>query len=83
MSKRTMTFKVCDACHHNDYADGIEIVQSINRYQTCEFGDGSIDLCNECDELGRYLCRRCRQVHEEDEGCPIEQNLNPGQPAKA
>jgi hypothetical protein len=70
MSKRTVTFKVCDGCHHNDYNDGIEIVHSLNRYHTAEFGDDTLDLCGACDERGRYLCRICRTVHEEDQQCP-------------
>ena len=71
MSKRTVTFKVCDGCRQNEYTDGIEIISSANRYHTAEFGDETIDLCNDCLEGGRYICHSCRAVHDEDEPCPL------------
>jgi hypothetical protein len=54
MSKRTVTVKVCDGCHQNECSDGIEIVSTANRYHTAEFGDETLDLCNECDGRGRH-----------------------------
>ena len=67
MSTRIITYHVCDGCHKDTLHDDIEIVQSKRKYQWR--GSPTIDLCNECYERDRYICTRCKSVHEGNYCC--------------
>jgi hypothetical protein len=66
MTTRTITFKVCDGCRRNTYADGIEIVKSQPRW---DYPDApTIDICSECADT-KFICRWCKGVHDDAHPC--------------
>jgi hypothetical protein len=67
MATRTVTYKRCDGCHKSDLFDGAEFGQSRHKHDEPEFN--TIDICVECEELERYICRLCWRVHDDDNSC--------------
>ena len=65
MSTRTISYISCDGCGKNDLADDeIWFTDSHVKNEWMQ-----LDICNECDEAARYICRLCWSVHDDDHPC--------------
>lgn len=70
MSTVRVTYRTCNGCHRGERDEDIEIVQSKPYHEFAELHDGrTIDLCHDCSEAGRYICRLCRSVHDDEHPC--------------
>lgn len=55
--KRTII--ICDGCGRQN-----KIIDSLGE------GESQVDLCELCDEQGRFICRDCAKVHSDQWRCP-------------
>lgn len=76
MSTRTITFKTCNGCNRDTLFDNIIIIKSQSYFAIpMPTSNPTIDLCDLCDREGKYICRHCRQVHDDDHPCPRVKEL--------
>lgn len=87
MATRTVTYDytVCDGCGKNTRDDEIEILQS-QRTIAWSTISNTIDVCGECTDQDKYICRHCAGVHNDDDPCTkvaemIHAKVEPSQPA--
>lgn len=70
MSTRTITFQTCNGCDRDTLFDGVTIIKSMPYFAIhMPTSNPTIDICNHCDRAGKYICRHCRQVHDDDHPC--------------
>lgn len=79
MSTIRVSYRTCNGCNRGEHQDEpIEIVESRPYNEWAETrSDGrpidlwerTIDLCFLCQERGRYICRDCRSVHDDEHPC--------------
>jgi len=69
MGRRTITYTTCDSCFRvAGTSNGVEIVAS--RTVTTLFGGSrTIDICADCDEAGKFFCKLCERIHDDDHPC--------------
>jgi hypothetical protein len=70
MSKRTITFQMCDGCLRNDRDNGIEIVDTRPRTSDPE-DKRTLDICRDCADVERYICLLCKSVHDDEHLCEL------------
>lgn len=72
MATRTLTYKVCDGCFRTDIAPGepnpVEIIQTRTITQFCG-PTKTLDICAECIDADKYICRLCAAVHSDANPC--------------
>ncbi|MBO0719313.1 MAG: hypothetical protein J2P41_00700 [Blastocatellia bacterium] len=69
MSTRTITYRVCDGCHRTDREpDPIVIVSSKTITQWAD-ATKTLDVCQACDEAGKFICNLCARVHDDAHPC--------------
>lgn len=64
MSQRTRIITVCDGCHKE--------VDEHELYETKVFGEVRqvrVDICEECWNQDKFICRQCCRVHDEAHLC--------------
>lgn len=68
MTTYTITSRVCNGCLRNEHYDDIHIVQSKTRNNALR-APNTIDICEDCVNLDRYICPLCDRVHSDEDPC--------------
>lgn len=74
MSIYTVTYKTCNGCGisnpDNPDLEFIKPVYAILGYAVPKQPQAMrFDLCIKCDEVGKYICPRCEEIHLHEADC--------------
>lgn len=70
--KQQIPIIICNRCGKSDLKDGVLFCVPI----LIKNGE-RLDLCDECDETGCFMCSRCETVHTHEADCKYLRNQLP------
>lgn len=68
MTTRQILHTICNGCGRSSLHDEIRIVQTEDKHRGIATTQ-TLDVCEDCANQDRYICRLCNDVHSDDEPC--------------